>query len=157
MIRVLDLFFLKTRTLIMILFRSILQCKPTWAMSIHFSMIAALSSWWRSGCLRTVAITLYDTALNWLIVAYTLGAFAFFFSLRDHTEPRQWWGTTFLNNSCNNNGLIYFSVDIIRRFKNLLLRSPSTSKIDLQAYHVHVCELFRKNLIWHKFEFDWTG
>lgn len=76
-------------------------CLPTWAMSIHRWMTRALTWGLICLCFSTVLTTHAATALNWVMVARMVGALCllFFLSLWDQIEPRQWWGTTFLNNS----------------------------------------------------------
>jgi len=41
------------------------------------------------------------TALNWVMVAQTVGERFSFLSRWDHTQPRHWKGTTFMNKSYN--------------------------------------------------------
>lgn len=58
----------------------------TWATSIQFAMIVDLGV---EACMRTVEITLNETALNWVTVANTVGASsARLFSRRDQTPPK---------------------------------------------------------------------
>lgn len=76
---------------------------PTWAMSIQRWMILARTCGRICLCLSTVLTTQAATALNWVMVARMVGALSLFsfLSLWDQMEPRQWWGTTFLNSSCS--------------------------------------------------------
>lgn len=70
-------------------------------MSIQRWMIRALTCGLICLCLSIVLTTQAATALNCVMVARMVGALCLlcFLSLWDQMEPRQWWGTTFLNSS----------------------------------------------------------
>lgn len=79
----------------------------TWAMLIHFSMILALCWVFSSLLPRMVLTTHLVRVLNWEMVARIVGAKCLFsfLSLWDQMQPRQWWGTTFLNSCWNKRGM----------------------------------------------------
>lgn len=79
----------------------LLELFLTWAMSIQRWMTLALTCGLSCLCFSTVFTTQAAMALNWVMVARMVGALCLlsFLSLWDQMEPRQWWGTTFLNNS----------------------------------------------------------
>lgn len=84
----------------------------TWATAIHFSMTLALRvGLWeeqrgellgdKAGWHSSEVITRLVTALNWAMVARTVGAMwrFSFLSRWDQTHPTQWNGTTFTKSS----------------------------------------------------------
>ena len=85
--------------------------KLTWAISIHFFTIFARWDDLSSELFNTVATTRRETRLNCSMVAKTLLAtvppFPCFRARRAHTAPKQWWGTTRLNNSWKSKVYMY--------------------------------------------------
>lgn len=76
--------------------------RHTRATSIQCSTTRALSSAFILRSPRHVVMTQLATLLNWATVARMVGARCSlpFLSRCDQMEPRQWYGTTFLNSSC---------------------------------------------------------
>lgn len=90
------------------------SCIHTWATEIHFSMIFALCAGQdeepggdvAGAGHNSEAITQFVMALNWEMVARTVGARSrfSFLSLWDQMQPRQWNGTTLTKSSWEING-----------------------------------------------------
>lgn len=109
----------------------------TCAMSIQRWMMRARRCGRICRCRSIVLTTHAVTALNWVMVARMVGAQCLpsFLSRWDQTEPKQWWGTIFLNNSCE-------SKDTSLRCKD---EQAWTNKLTKATAYFYDYDLIKKN------------